>query len=78
MISRAMAAMALVAIASCAPSLEAFNENGGVIRHTQAGSNMAGVLEVADKYCRQIGRSGARLTSSDIFWSDTVTFECVQ
>lgn len=70
------AASALVALAGCAPSLDAFNERGGVIRHTQAGGNMAGVLAVADKYCGQLGKV-ARLGDKDLFWSDTVNFECV-
>ena len=63
-------------LAGCQPSLESFNERGGVIRHTQAGSNMAGVQAMADKYCAIYGRV-AKITSTDILLSDTVTFDCI-
>jgi hypothetical protein len=71
----ALVGFALI-LAGCQPSLESFNERGGVIRHTQAGSNMAGVQAMADKYCAIYNRV-ARITSTDVFWSDDVTFDCV-
>jgi len=77
MVARAFTLAMVLITAACAPSLESFNKDGGVIRHTQAGTNMAGVQAMADKYCGQSGKS-ARITSTDIVWSDDVAFDCVE
>ena len=69
--------LAVLTLSSCAPTLDAANERGGVVRHTQAGTNMQGVLAIADQHCRKYGRV-AQITGTDVLWSDTVTFNCVE
>lgn len=64
-------------LVGCAPSLDAFNERGGVIRHTQMGTNMQGVLALADQHCKQFDRV-AQITGTDVALSDTVSFNCIE
>jgi putative hemolysin len=52
-------------LAACAgPSLEAFNDRGGVISYHMVNSNMADVLAVAERYCAGQGRK-ARLGTAN-------------
>jgi hypothetical protein len=69
-----------LSVAGCAPSLEGAGERGGVIRYTQLqlGRSIGEVPAMTDKYCGQFGRS-AHIAGEHLgwFWSDTVTFDCV-
>ena len=66
----------LFALAACAPSLEGANERGGIIRHTQAGTNIGAVFALANDHCQKYGRV-AQITGTD-GWTDTVSFACVE
>lgn len=68
--------MVFLLLSACAPSLESFDDHGGVIRHTQLGSNMAGVMAMANSYCSKLGGKHARITSEELVVSDTVAFDC--
>ena len=66
-------------LAACAgPSLEAFNDRGGVISYHMVNSNMADVLAVADRYCAGGGRKAKLGTSSMALTAMNVNFECVE
>jgi hypothetical protein len=67
---------ACLAMASCAPALQASNERGGVVRHTRFGTNLDGALALADKQCEQFGRT-AEITDGDLIFHDTITYRCV-
>jgi hypothetical protein len=68
-----------LSLAACAgPSIEAFNDRGGVISYHMVNSNMADVLAVAERYCAGLGRK-AKLGSSSMGLSAmNVNFECVE
>ncbi len=70
-----------LSISGCAPTLEGSKERGGVIRYSQVrpGTDGTDVAAMADKYCSQFGRS-AHMSSEELgpFWSDTVSFDCVE
>src|SRR5487761_864982 len=52
-----MVIVATALLGSCAgPSLEAFNDRGGVIDYHMVNSSAADVLAVAERYCAGIGR----------------------
>jgi hypothetical protein len=68
-----------VPLAACAgPSLEAFNDRGGVISYHMVSSSMADVLAVAERYCAGIGRKAKLGSSSMGMTSMNVPFECVE
>jgi hypothetical protein len=68
----------LVLVACSGPSLDAFNDRGGVISYHMVNSNMADVLAVAEKYCGGLGRK-ARLGSQSMgMTAMNVNFECVE
>jgi hypothetical protein len=65
-----------LATAACAPTLQASNERGGVVRHTRFGTNLDGALALADKQCEQFGRT-AEITDRDLIFHDSITYRCV-
>jgi hypothetical protein len=73
-------AMALaIPLATCAgPSLEAFNDRGGVISYHMVNSSMADLLAVAERYCAGIGRKAKLGASTMGMTSMNVSFECVE
>lgn len=72
-------AIAVLALTGCAgPSLDAFNDRGGVISYHMVSSSMADVLTVAERYCAGIGRKAKLGSSSMGMTAMNVTFECVQ
>lgn len=69
----------VVLLAACAgPSLEAFNDRGGVISYHVVSSSMADVLAVAERYCGGIGRKAKLGTPTMGMTSMNVSFECVE
>jgi hypothetical protein len=73
-------AMALaVPLAACAgPSLEAFNDRGGVISYHMVNSSMADVLTVAERYCAGIGRKAKLGAPTMGMTAMNVSFDCVE
>jgi hypothetical protein len=71
-------ALALPLIACGGPSIEAFNDRGGVISYHMVNSNMADVLAVAERYCSQLGRKAKLGSSSMGMTAMNVNFECVE
>ena len=67
-------------VAGCAPALDGSGESGGTIHQFQVypGSNLDHAVAMAAQYCSQFGRSG-HIAREELgwFWSDTVTFDCV-
>ena len=62
-------------LAACAgPSLEAFNDRGGVISYHMVNSSMADVLTVAERYCAGIGRKAKLGTPTMGMTSMNVSF----
>jgi hypothetical protein len=76
----AILATALVlALAACGgPSLDAFNDRGGVISYHMVNSSMADVMTVAERYCSGIGRKAKLGTPSLGVTSMNVSFDCVE
>jgi len=72
------AASALLLAACSGPSLDAFNDRGGVISYHMVNSDMADVLAVADHYCAGLGRKAKLGTPSMGLTSMNVSFECVE
>lgn len=73
-----VAALALPLAACGGPSLDAFNDRGGVISYHMVSSNLAEVLAVADRYCSRFGRKGKLGKSSIGMTAMNVNFECVE
>lgn len=65
---------AALMVASCAPSLAAGNEVGGIVRHVSNVNRTEG-FAVADAHCRALGKV-ARITNQDWVYN-TMTFDCV-
>jgi hypothetical protein len=67
-------------VAGCAPALDGSGESGGTIHQLQVypGSNLDHAVAMAAQYCSQFGRSG-HIAHEELgwFWSDTITFDCV-
>jgi hypothetical protein len=74
----ATALLTLVLGACGGPSLDAFNDRGGVISYHIVNSSMADVLAVAERYCEGIGRKATLGTPTMGMTSMNVTFECVE
>jgi hypothetical protein len=70
--------LALPLAACTGPSLEAFNDRGGVIGYHMVNSNMADVLAVAERYCAGQGRKARLGTSSIALTAMNVSFECIE
>ncbi len=71
--------MKAVPLAACAgPSIEAFNDRGGVISYHMVNSNMADVLAVAERYCAGLGRKAKLGTPTMGLSAMNVSFECVE
>jgi hypothetical protein len=70
--------LALILCACGGPSLDAFNDRGGVISYHMVNSSMADVLAVAERYCAGVGRKARLGNSSMGLTSMNVTFECVE
>jgi hypothetical protein len=71
--------LALLTLTGCSgPSLEAFNDRGGVVSYHMVNSSMADVLAVAENYCSKLGRKAKLGTSSVGMTSMEVPFECVE
>jgi putative hemolysin len=71
-------ALTLPLTACAGPSIEAFNDRGGVISYHMVNSSMADVLAVAERYCAGIGRKAKLGTPSMGMTSMNVSFECVE
>jgi hypothetical protein len=68
-----------VPLAACAgPSLDAFNDRGGVISYHMANASTADVLAVAERYCAGIGRKAKLGTPAIGMTSWNVSFDCVE
>ena len=70
--------LALLLAACSGPSLEAFNDRGGVISYHMVSSSMADVLAVAERYCGGIGRKAKLGSQSMGLTAMNVNFECVE
>lgn len=79
-IARVVAVTLLVlSLAACAgPTLEAFNDRGGVVDYHMVNSSMSDVLAVAERYCAGIGRKARLGTPTMGLTSMQVSFECVE
>ncbi|HUJ96685.1 MAG TPA: hypothetical protein VLV85_00505 [Stellaceae bacterium] len=69
-----------LSVAGCAPALDGSGESGGTIHQFQLypSSNLDHAVAMAAQYCGQFGRSG-HVAREELgwFWSDTITFDCV-
>jgi len=72
------AALALSLAACAGPSLDAFNDRGGVVSYHIVNSSTADVLAVAERYCAGIGRKAKLGTPAMGMTSMNVSFECVE
>ena len=72
------AAFICLTLAACSgPSLETFNDRGGVISYHIVNSNLNDVMAVAERYCAQFGKK-AKLGTPAVGWdSMNVSFGCL-
>jgi hypothetical protein len=75
----ALAVILCLALSTCSgPSLETFNDRGGLISYHIVNSNLNDVQAVAERYCAQLGKK-AKLGTPAVGWdSMNVSFECVE
>lgn len=61
-------------LGGCAPSLQAFNETGGMVRRVRD-TGVKEAMRLADAKCQKGGKR-AKMTGRDM-WASTITYECV-
>jgi hypothetical protein len=73
-VKKPLAALAALALASCAPSLIDANEQGGIVKNG-TGDNLAEALALANAHCRQYGQVALE---TDADWlTGKLRFSCV-
>ena len=70
-----------LSVAGCAPSLAGSGDGGGTIHQIQLrwDADEVEATAMADDYCRQFGRT-AHIAGEELglFWTDTLSFDCVK